>query len=200
MSESSEKFLRKAYWFLNQIEEYSFSRYVCFFAGTVIVFGIAYSFLTPFNHGLGPALTLSSPNGTLSSIFSTIPTGIYFSVVTISSLGYGDIYPLGFSRILVIIEVVIGLFLIGMIIARLTSRRLMHFVSRVFISSTQQQLEKFMGMFDSCCGRMEECLPEISRIYQPTPGNHSRDTDMDSMVREEFRNNSEGSKKLLQRS
>ena len=186
MNRNSEKFLHKIYWLLNRIEEYSLPRYVWSFVGTVIVFGVAYSILTPLNHGLGSDFTLSSPDGTPSSIFATIPTGIYFSVVTMSSLGYGDIYPLGFSKILVIMEVVIGLFLIGMIIARLTSRRLMHFVSRVFISTTQQQLEKFRGMFDSCCGRMEECLPEISRIYQPTPGNHSRDADMDSRVREEF--------------
>ena len=161
-------------------------RYIWLFVGTVIVFGLAYSVLTPLNHGLGSDFTLSSPDGTPSSIFATIPTGIYFSVVTISSLGYGDIYPLGFSKILAIMEVVIGFFLIGMIIARLTSKQLMHFVSRLFISSTQQQLEKFKGMFDSCYSRMDECLPRISRIYQPTPGNHSRDADTDSTVREEF--------------
>ena len=186
MNRNPRNSLHKIYRFLNQIEEYSLSRYVYCLIGTVIVFGIVYSFLTPFNHGLGPGFTLSSPNGTLSSIFTAILAGIYFSVVTISSLGYGDIYPLGLSRILVIIEVVIGLFLIGMIIAKLTSKRLMHFVSRLFISNTQQQLEKFKGMFDSCHSNIEEFLPKISQTHQPTPGNHRRDTDMDSMVREEF--------------
>lgn len=48
---------------------------------------------------------------------------VYFSVVTISSLGYGDIRPIGWGRLIAGFEVTSGLVIIGMWISYLSSRR-----------------------------------------------------------------------------
>lgn len=46
---------------------------------------------------------------------------LYFSVVTISSLGYGDLQPLGFSRVVAGVEVLLGLIFIGVFVSKVVS-------------------------------------------------------------------------------
>jgi len=46
---------------------------------------------------------------------------LYFSIVTETTLGYGDILPMGWSKFFVCIQVMGGLFLAGVIITRITS-------------------------------------------------------------------------------
>lgn len=53
----------------------------------------------------------------------TIFDSIYFSVVTFSSLGYGDIQPSGLSRAIAVVEVLSGLVILALIVARLASDR-----------------------------------------------------------------------------
>ena len=43
---------------------------------------------------------------------NNFPAAIYFSVVTFTSLGYGDISPVGFSRFLAAGEALLGVFMI----------------------------------------------------------------------------------------
>ena len=78
---------------------------------TIFVFSFGYYFLCGIpEHGIGPTQEKRSYLDCL-----------YFSVVTISSLGYGDLHPLGFSRVLAAIEVVSGLVFIGVFVARIVS-------------------------------------------------------------------------------
>ena len=46
----------------------------------------------------------------LSAFFSSI----YFSVVTFTTLGYGDIHPVGFSRLIAAIEAFVGSFALAL--------------------------------------------------------------------------------------
>lgn len=46
---------------------------------------------------------------------------LYFSFITTTSLGYGDISPMGLSKVLAVIEVMLGLFMNGILIAKLVS-------------------------------------------------------------------------------
>ena len=98
------------------VEEVSTLQYIVFLTAVIIAFGLFYTHLTPIGHGIGQGLN------PICDI--TFLTGIYFSIVTISSLGYGDMHPMGFSKALVCIEVLIGLAVIGIMIAKVTSRRL----------------------------------------------------------------------------
>lgn len=48
---------------------------------------------------------------------------LYFSVITVTTLGYGDITPIGFARIIASIEVIFGLIYVGYAISQVVSFR-----------------------------------------------------------------------------
>jgi len=56
---------------------------------------------------------------------------LYFSAVTATSVGYGDIVPTGFARLLAIGESIAGLVLFGMLISRFVSRRQEELISEI---------------------------------------------------------------------
>ena len=51
----------------------------------------------------------------------TAQDALYFSIITEATLGYGDIRPVGLSRLLACTQVLLGLVLAGLIIAKITS-------------------------------------------------------------------------------
>ena len=124
--------------------------YIGGFAAVILIFGFLYTLLTPCGHGIGKNLEPCSD--------VTILTGIYFSVVTISSLGYGDMHPMGFSKFLACIEVLLGLAVVGIMIAKVTSRRLSYHVERLFSSDAQKRLEDIASKFDRSRVEVDEIL------------------------------------------
>ena len=55
--------------------------------------------------------------------WSELPTAGYFSVVTATTLGYGDVVPLGMARILAVAEAAAGMLIFGGLIAKILSHR-----------------------------------------------------------------------------
>ena len=105
------------------------------FLAAIFLFGMLYWYLTPSEHGILESNQL--PND--FSFFD----GLYFSVVTASSLGYGDFRPIGLSRILAVVEVIFGLIFIGLLIASSTSQKITSIVSRSWASAIYSRLEEF---------------------------------------------------------
>ena len=143
------------------IDESPLWLWVSVFLGIIIVFGIAYALLSPSGNGMYEQSSIVDDVNVLQ--------GIYFSIVTISSLGYGDIQPIGVAKVLAGLEVVLGLAVIGVMIARLTSKPLTHLVSRLFVSETKRQMEDFRALFDARRSDFEFLLEEVNRVYQQTP-------------------------------
>jgi hypothetical protein len=85
-------------------------------AALLLTFGCAWGYFT-----LSP--TSESPNGLRIPGPGDVHFGdaLYFSIVTETTLGYGDIRPVGFSRALASCEVLLGLLLAGVLIAKITS-------------------------------------------------------------------------------
>ena len=78
---------------------------------SVFFFGLAYWLVGYFdNHGIY-----------LNKVRAGFWESIYFSIVTITTLGYGDFAPLGFSRFLVSLESTFGLIFIGYGISQVLS-------------------------------------------------------------------------------
>ena len=152
------KIVRKAF---RVVDDMSLVRLLTSFIIIVVVFGLLYWCLSGFGQGVG------QNNKPMTDV--SILTGIYFSIVTVSSLGYGDFHPVGFSKILVSVEVLFGLVFIGMMIAKITSRSLSNLVSRLFISETRKQLDEFIRMFNQIEANFREMLIEISSVYHPVP-------------------------------
>jgi hypothetical protein len=59
------------------------------------------------------------------------PTFVYFSLVTLTSVGYGDITPrIGFARSLAVVDAIIGQFYIAVLIGELIGKRVSQTISR----------------------------------------------------------------------
>ena len=144
------------------VEEISLFMYVGFFVVMVLIFGIVYTVLTPLGHGIGQDL---SPLSDLTPL-----GGIYFSIVTVSSLGYGDMHPMGVSKALACVEVLMGLAMMGIMIAKVTSQRLSHHVSRLFSSDAQERLEKLTAKFEASRTNLKRIARELANAFQQTPG------------------------------
>ena len=147
------------------IEDVSSGILCLIFVLAVIGFGIAYTLLTPRGDGIGQNFK------PLSDI--TFSTGIYFSIVTISSLGYGDMHPMGISKVLICVEVLLGLAIIGILIAKVTSRRLSYHVSRLFSFDAQKRLEDFATQFDSVRVALDAIMPKLATVYRDIPNSES---------------------------
>ena len=143
------------------VEKVSFFWFPLTFAVSVALFAAAYTYLTPLGHGVGQNF---SPATNI-----TYFQGIYFSIITISSLGYGDMYPIGISRALVCFEVLIGITLIGIMIARVTSQRLSYHVSRLFSSNVQKRLDDFIVAFETTQTDLKNIMPKLAAAYPVTP-------------------------------
>lgn len=138
------------------IEEISLRVYLLVFTAVVLGCAWLYSLLTAYGHGVNIA-----PLGFLD--------GVYFSIVTVASLGYGDMYPVGFSRVIAGAEVLFGLAFMGIMIAKVTSRRLSYHVRRLFASDAQQRLDDFAEKFATMQAPLSKVTKELGDVYQRTP-------------------------------
>lgn len=69
---------------------------------------------------------------------------LYFSIVTISSLGYGDIRPIGWARLLVGAEVLIGLAFLGLLVAKISSVKQDYILRRMYTEAVDSKLNKYV--------------------------------------------------------
>lgn len=150
------------------VEDVRMRWYVVFFVAVVFIFGCLYTYFTPCGHGIGQNLE------PLSEV--TFLQGIYFSIITVSSLGYGDMHPMGYSKALACIEVLMGLAMIGIMIAKVTSRSMSYRVSRLFSSDAQKRLEDIAAKFDALQNDFDKIMPLLVAVYQSAPGQTSPPT------------------------
>jgi hypothetical protein len=84
----------------------------------VVFCGIAYCRLSGYRLD-----GLTSAGVDIERNLDGLATCLYFSVVTATSLGYGDVIPVGLSHFLAITEAAAGMLVFGAIIAKLLSHR-----------------------------------------------------------------------------
>ena len=143
------------------LDETSLLALLVIFAALIMTFGVFYTVMTPSENGVMHSTELKDFN---------FYNGLYFSIVTVSSLGYGDMYPVGWSKIAATAEVILGLGFIGIMLAKLTSRPLTHLVSRIFVSSTRDRLKEFEVVYNKSLNNFRSLLGAIADTYQATPG------------------------------
>lgn len=143
------------------VDDVTMSVYLCLFGLAVVGFAVLYTVLTPFGHGIG---TDHAPLPDASFL-----TGLYFSIVTISSLGYSYMHPMGASKALASFEVLLGLATVGIMIAKVTSRRLSYHVSRLFSSDAQAKLENTRHQFASVHSGLSAAMTALAEAYPSVP-------------------------------
>ena len=145
------------------IVESSLRGWVLCFAVGVVVFGGFYASLSSYGHGISDTATEID-----------FWDGLYFSVVTVSSLGYGDLHPQGYAKIAAGIEVLMGLAFIGVMIAKLTSKPISYLVSRLFVSEVKRELRNIGTSLGNCVSELSNLI-EANNVHHPTPGTSSDD-------------------------
>lgn len=103
---------------LQLLERSSFVTLLGVWLGMVLVFGIVYA-AAPVLLGAG----LKEEGRLLGESLPDIMTAIYFSFVTATSVGFGDVVPVGPIRILAVLESGLALLLFGVIVTKLVYNR-----------------------------------------------------------------------------
>ena len=170
MRTKAERILRTGEkWLVYLIEDVPLSRYLLAFVIVVVIFGWAYSLLTPYGHGL------ANESGALCTC--GFGDGVYFSVVTITSLGYGELRPVGTSKAIACAEVIFGLAWMGVLVAKITSRRLSYHVQRLFSTDAQRRLEEYIGHFESINTGLSTSMRSLGTAFTTTPGEKGQPQD-----------------------
>jgi rhodanese-related sulfurtransferase len=100
------------------IDRQSTSRLFLIWMAIALSFGVIY-WLAGLMHHSGLVENGQWLDGSLHGLLSAI----YFSFVTVTSVGYGDIVPRGVARIAAVTEAILGLLVFGAVISKFVSRR-----------------------------------------------------------------------------
>jgi len=104
----------RAIGFLKLVDRTSFKKLILIWIGMIVIFGLAYFFLS-----LSPANALSYEGQPIKANAAGMFDSVYFSFITATTLGYGDISPKGILKLFSIIEAVLGLLIFGIVISKL---------------------------------------------------------------------------------
>lgn len=126
---------------LHLINDVSLGWLVAAMATTILVFGLGYY-----------ALAHTGP-GYLHFTYETearpsVADALYFSIVTISSLGYGDIRPEGPTRLLVSLEVIMGLAFFGLLVAKISSVKQDYILRQMYAGVLDDKLVRYAAELD----------------------------------------------------
>ncbi len=119
------------------IESLSPARIFFVWLGMIVLCGLLY-WLTGFSRHPG----LVDSGEPIAGTFEGLLSALYFSFVTTTSVGYGDVLPLGPARILSIFEAVTGLLIFGALVAKFVSRRQDELVRDIYSVTFEARLDR----------------------------------------------------------
>jgi potassium channel LctB len=122
---------------LDLIESLSASQIFLVWLGMVVGCGCLY-WLTAFSRRPGLVDSGQPIAGTIGGLLSAL----YFSFVTTTSVGYGDVLPIGPVRIVSIFEAVTGLLIFGALVAKFVSRRQDQLVRDIYAVTFETRLDR----------------------------------------------------------
>jgi hypothetical protein len=95
---------------------------------------------------------------------------LYFSVVTFTSLGYGDLTPCGFGRLAACVEVILGLGLFGVGVAKLASHKQSYLLNQLYARELQRRLDLFAESLQEHRRRCTELVRSADQTTLPVEG------------------------------
>ena len=128
---------KPSYGFIALLDRISFSQVFTAWLIIIILFGTIFFLLLPMpNNGL---LSNSAPLTRGSTGFLD---SLYFSFVTATSLGFGDIAPLGISKFLASFEAILGLIVYGVLISKLVGVKQEVLLEEVYNISYEEIIDR----------------------------------------------------------
>jgi Ion channel len=140
---------------------------------TACFFGIALASAALFRfgglHGWGIRPTYETAVGLAPPTFWEC---LYFSLVTISTLGYGDYRPESYSRVVACLEALAGIVLMGIFVSRLVSHQLERVTKSLLRGQSNAEIQKFRDELDDKIAALRDGSPlfeaarESALLYQ----------------------------------
>jgi hypothetical protein len=123
--------------FLGLIERRSTIQLFLVWVGMILATGVGYWLVALIGeHAL---LERGSPVG---AGLMGLASSIYFSFATATSVGYGDIVPVGTARVLAVAEAVAGLLIFGAVVAKFVSHRQEQLVLEIHRVTFEERLDR----------------------------------------------------------
>jgi potassium channel LctB len=97
----------------NLLDKLTFGHILIIWTGILAAFGLAYYFFSGPNSHL--IYSLSKERVT------SLSDSVYFSFITATSTGFGDLTPIGYFKVISIVEVIFGLVLLAIVTSKLVS-------------------------------------------------------------------------------
>ncbi len=114
--------------------------YILFlWTGVIILFGLVYYFFS----GESSHLLYSIPQERVYSLLDHI----YFSFITATSTGFGDIIPEGFHKIISIVEVVFGLVLLAFVTSKFIAIKQNMILTEIYEISLHEKINRIRSSF-----------------------------------------------------
>jgi Ion channel len=127
-------------WLLDLVDRATTSR--LFSIWVLMVLGCGVLYWLAALAGRGDSFGLQAGGAPIGLDLAGLLTAVYFSFVTATSVGYGDVAPLGFVRALAIAEAVAGLLIFGAVVAKLVSRRQDELVHEIHRITFEERLDR----------------------------------------------------------
>lgn len=114
------------------LDKLTFPRILGFWLVIVLLFGFIYHYFPDENSSLYIVQTKTSSN--------SLGNSIYFSFVTATTTGFGDIVPLGYFKFIAIIEVIFGLLLLAIVTSKLVSIKQDSILTEIYDMSFHEKI------------------------------------------------------------
>lgn len=115
------------------------SRLFLFWLAMSLVFGLAY-----WAAGLVHHSGLYEEGQRLDGSLHGLVSALYFSFVTVTSVGYGDVLPRGIARAMAIVEAVSGLLIFGAVVSKFVSRRQDQVVAEIHRITFEERIDRIL--------------------------------------------------------
>lgn len=127
---------------------------VCLFFGVTLLSALLYFWGSA--SGWGICSTYGGNPDTSANAGPGFLDCLYFSVVTIATLGYGDYRPMAFGRVVAAGEVLAGIILMGMFVSRLVSRQQDRMARRLVRGQYNTEIQSFRDQLKVLLGNSLE--------------------------------------------
>ncbi|MBW2990641.1 potassium channel family protein [Candidatus Woesearchaeota archaeon] len=138
MTEVHKRHIKKpVYGLFRIIEKISFSQVFTFWLVMIILFGGTFFLLA-----LVPGNSLKYGGEVITYDLGGFVDSLYFSFITATSLGYGDVAPVGLSKFLAGFEVILGLIIYGVLISKLVGVKQEVLLEEVYNISYEEVIDR----------------------------------------------------------
>ncbi len=99
----------------------------------IIIFGVIYLFIDTQN---GLMYTISG------ELVTCIQDALYFSIITATSTGYGDIVPLGVNKLISFVEIILGLIVFALITSKIVGIKQERILREIYDISLNEKINR----------------------------------------------------------